>query len=112
MSKIDLDYYRSVAKDVISVRCLKMELSDLIKEVAASQKPNTFEIMPTPIYILIMRRWGDDESHSYPAGIFTDAVKAHVSGLKIRQERGGKYDPFIYECENLNEPKGVVRFII
>ena len=48
-------------------------------------------------YVLIARRWGDTESHSYPLGIYKDLELAKIDGYKHFMCRGGKYDPEIYE---------------
>ena len=48
-------------------------------------------------YVLIARRWGDDESHAYPLGIYEDLELAKIDGYKHFMYRGGKYDPEIYE---------------
>lgn len=47
-------------------------------------------------YVLIARRWGDDESHSYPLGIYEDLELAKIDGYKHFIYRGGKYEPEIY----------------
>lgn len=51
------------------------------------------------LYIVTMRRWGDDESHNYVLGAFSDQEKALEAGDIERTYRGCKYEPKITECE-------------
>jgi hypothetical protein len=46
-----------------------------------------------------MRRWGDDEMHSYLLGIFSTECLAKENGQRERENRGGKYEPSIFLCK-------------
>lgn len=49
------------------------------------------------LYVVTMHRWGDEESHSYVEGVFTDVVDALKCGYAERAYRGCKYEPKITE---------------
>jgi hypothetical protein len=50
-------------------------------------------------YIVIMYRYGDNDSYSYILGLFTNFEKAILEAEKDKQYRGNKYEPTIYEIE-------------
>ena len=55
-------------------------------------------------YIVIMERWGNDENHSYPVGVFDNEDSARYAGLANEYYRGGKYEAHIFKViENLTE---------
>ncbi len=54
------------------------------------------------IYIVLARRWGDDESHSYIIGGFSNKYKAQKAAIEVHKSRGGKYECEIIEM-NINE---------
>lgn len=43
-------------------------------------------------YIVLMRRWGDIEGHTYVHGIYTDKATAIKQGQQEREYRGIKYE--------------------
>lgn len=49
--------------------------------------------LQTAVWVVTMRRWGDDESHNYLLGVFSDECKALKAGTKERDYRGCKYEP-------------------
>jgi hypothetical protein len=55
------------------------------------------------MYVLIARRWGDSENHSYPVGIYNDIEEAKRDGYIHFVYRGGKYEPEIYEAVEKDE---------
>lgn len=57
------------------------------------------------VYVVLARRWGSQESHSYVVGVFSDYDKAEKEAMREEDYRGLKY-----ECEvirtNLDNPSG------
>lgn len=53
--------------------------------------------MKTKVYVVTMHRWGDDETHNYVQGVFTDKDQADKCGEAEKAWRGGKYEPKITE---------------
>lgn len=49
------------------------------------------------IYIVLARRWGEDETHSYLCGWSEDVEKAKDVAEKEADYRGGKYVCVVYE---------------
>lgn len=49
-------------------------------------------------YVVIARRWGERDSHSYPIGIFAKKHKAIKSAEQHADYRGGKYACIVYEA--------------
>lgn len=43
-----------------------------------------------------MHRWGNNENHTYPIGVFSTRKKAKESGSKEESYRGGKYTSCLY----------------
>lgn len=54
------------------------------------------------LYVVIMRRWGDEKSHHYVLGVFSDEKLAEQAGNDEEEIRGGKYEAWIKDVE-LNE---------
>ena len=48
------------------------------------------------VYVVKMNRFGDDESHSYPIGVFTKKLAARKAGQAEEDWRGGKYEAQIW----------------
>lgn len=53
--------------------------------------------MKTVVYVVTMHRWGDEESHNYVQGVFTEKAQAQKCGEAERAYRGCKYEPKITE---------------
>jgi len=51
-----------------------------------------------PIYVCIARRWGEDESHNYICGVFTNKHAAVRVAENTCTWRAGKYNIYVYEC--------------
>jgi len=51
------------------------------------------------VFVVIMRRWGDKEKHSYVIGVYTDLKIAMEQGVLERIYRGCKYEPEIKKIE-------------
>lgn len=49
------------------------------------------------VYNVIAYRYGDNEKHSYPVGVFDTITDAQDAASAEVESRGGKYDCFIYE---------------
>lgn len=49
------------------------------------------------VYVVLMRRWGDIETHSYVKGICSSLDSAREMGVSEEHYRGGKYVAFIEE---------------
>jgi len=60
------------------------------------------------LYVVIMRRWGDPEAHSYLLGVFDDPEKATKAGTDEMTRRGNKYDMDMWRIR-LNEVKKRVK---
>lgn len=57
------------------------------------------------IYVVIMHRWGDRESHSYFLGVYSKKKRAQNAGNREYEQRGsGKYYPEIIKT-NLDSLK-------
>lgn len=48
-----------------------------------------------PLYMVLMRRYGDPDGHTYPIGLFADLPAAEREGEREAEYRGGKYTPEI-----------------
>lgn len=48
------------------------------------------------VYVLMMCRYGDSESHSYVSGVYTSLVSACKEGIEHSEYRANKYEPYIY----------------
>jgi len=59
-------------------------------------------MMENVIYVVIARRWGDMETHSYLVGYEDTLEKAKEIAELEYEYRGGKYAGFVYSC-----PKGI-----
>ena len=51
------------------------------------------------VYVVTMHRWGDDETHNYCIGAFSDSEQAGLAGNAEQCWRGGKYEYKISELE-------------
>lgn len=51
--------------------------------------------MKTEVYVVTMRRWGDDDTHNYVQGVFTKKAQAEKAGEAEQQYRNSKYEPKI-----------------
>ena len=51
------------------------------------------------VFVVIMHRWGDSESHTYLQGVFRTLDKAKLIGALSYAYRGGKYEPYIEEVD-------------
>ena len=49
------------------------------------------------VFVVIMRRYGNREAHSYCIGVFGDYAKAEKAGLDGYEYRGHKYEPEILD---------------
>lgn len=50
------------------------------------------------VYMVMARKWGSEQSHNYPVGVFEDKIKA-VDAADIHYEyRGKKYTCYVYRC--------------
>lgn len=68
------------------------------RDMKAQLKKQTSVLSSPTVYIVTMRRWGDDEGHSYIIGSYTDLANACIEGLEHQAFRANKYEPFIQEC--------------
>lgn len=50
-----------------------------------------------PLYIVVGRRWGSEESHCYIYGWERDKDVAMQMADQLRDDRGGKYAGIVYE---------------
>lgn len=48
-------------------------------------------------FLVLMRRWGDPDGHTYPIGMFHNLVRAQQEGEKEAYYRGGKYTAEIWQ---------------
>ena len=55
--------------------------------------------MTQKVYVVVMRRFGDSELHSYAQGVFTKKHQAKKAGIAEEYFRGGKYEAVLYEFE-------------
>lgn len=51
------------------------------------------------LYVTEMLRWGDRETHSYVAGVYTTLEQAELAGNAVNSWRAGKYEYAITEIE-------------
>jgi len=51
--------------------------------------------MKPTVYVVTMYRWGDQDAHSYPLGVYSQKTAAQKAGAKEQEYRGGKYEPGI-----------------
>jgi hypothetical protein len=49
------------------------------------------------VYVVLMRRWGDTETHSYIYGVYSGLEDAIDHAVAAEDERGGKYVAYIEE---------------
>jgi hypothetical protein len=56
------------------------------------------------LYVVHMRRWGDEENHSYIEGVYDNEKDAEKHGLAEQESRDNKYEPQI-RIHILNEPR-------
>ena len=54
------------------------------------------------VYVLLMRRWGDSEGHTYVRGVFGDKEMAEKIGAEEKEYRGGKYEPDIVKVNYIS----------
>lgn len=47
-------------------------------------------------YLVIMRRWGNDEDHHYPILITNSLIDALRAGIEHSEMRSDKYEPSIF----------------
>lgn len=47
------------------------------------------------VYVVTMKRWGDEESHNYVVGVFLTEDEAYSAGEVEKSYRGFKYEPFV-----------------
>lgn len=57
------------------------------------------------VYITEMLRWGEEETHHYIVGVYSNVVQAEFAGEVEKSWRGGKYDYRVVE-KKLDEPVG------
>ena len=50
------------------------------------------------VYVILMRRWGSVEGHTYIGGVFDNAGQAKEAAEEEKKKRGGKYDYQIFQC--------------
>lgn len=53
------------------------------------KKLNTEYILFSTVYVVLMRRYGGEEGHSYIAGVYDEFEKAFDAGMKEYDWRGG-----------------------
>lgn len=49
-------------------------------------------------YVVLMRRWGNHEGHTYIAGVYPNMRDAVERGEQDAADRGGKYQYQVFEC--------------
>ena len=49
------------------------------------------------VYVVLLRRWGDTETHSYIYGVYSNLSDATDHAIAAEDERGGKYVAYIEE---------------
>lgn len=49
-------------------------------------------------YVVLMRRWGNIEGHTYIAGIWPTLREARLCAEDAADHRGGKYEYQIFSC--------------
>jgi hypothetical protein len=54
------------------------------------------------MYVVTMKRWGQDETHHYLLGVFSTSELAHEMGEKEKIYRGGKYQLEVTPCQTDN----------
>lgn len=53
------------------------------------------KILQPRVYVVVMRRFGREESHAYVEGIYYSLAKAKKSGKAEQMNRDNKYEPDI-----------------
>lgn len=56
------------------------------------------------LYVVLMKRWGADESHHYIMGVFESLDEAKRVAEEEREYRGGKYE-WVIEAYSLNKSR-------
>lgn len=56
------------------------------------------------VYVVLMKRWGDDEAHHYVMGVFTEQAEAKRVAEEEREWRGGKYE-WVIEAYSLDKSR-------
>jgi hypothetical protein len=51
-----------------------------------------------PVYVVLMRRWGNKEGHTYILGAYESRRIAWSKGELEATDRGGKYEFEIFKC--------------
>ena len=49
------------------------------------------------VYVVLMRRWGDTETHSYIYDVYSTLETAIENAVDVEDARGGKYIAYIEE---------------
>lgn len=62
-----------------------------------------------PIYVVLARRWGDRERHSYLVGVTLSELEADLFALAEEDSRGGKYSCEILRADLKSSAIEVVR---
>lgn len=57
------------------------------------------------VFVVLMRRWGDNEGHHYIDGVFTCLADAFISGEQHSLFRDKKYIPY-FEEQYINSKSG------
>ena len=52
-----------------------------------------------PVYVILMRRWGDTEKHSYLGGVYPEFFEAQEAAEEEAANRGGEYEYQIFRCQ-------------
>lgn len=52
-----------------------------------------------PVFVILMRRWGDTEKHSYLGGVYPEFFEAQEAAEEEATSRGGKYEYQIFRCQ-------------
>ena len=81
------------------------------------KKLNTEYILFSTVYVVLMRRFGSEDNHSYIAGVYDDFDKAFHAGMREYDWRGGgKYSAEIIRtslnadatCKNKKDTSKVI----
>ena len=51
------------------------------------------------VFVILMRRWGDTEKHSYLGGVYPEFFEAQEAAEEEATSRGGKYEYQIFRCQ-------------
>lgn len=70
-------------------------------------------ILFNTMYVVLMKRWGSEEGHTYILGTYNSLEQAIIDAEKERDDRAGKYE-WVVEAMPLNThrdhwPKGIFR---